>query len=332
MSLVSFLTSHHAGELVFDKLELHEIDEHTTVQQALKILKEKNIRALPVTRTEGGKKSYTGIISSFDLMAFIGFASYFSDLVEAKTEEEKAKAFGELQIATTTVKDLVGQVSAEGRTLWTFAPTQSLLPVFDYFSKGVHRALVEQKDDHTGALSFRLLSQTDVISFLGAHMGSPSLARIFSKPIEELNLCNPLGRGSREPELVTISTKETALEGFRVMHVKDIQAVPVVDDQGVIVSTLSTSDTKGLDANNITKCLLPVIDFLKEMHGGRLIHPITCTPKDTLGEVVLKMKVATIHRHQVWVTNAERKPIDVVSMSDVLRTLHAAAQKEEGGQ
>jgi hypothetical protein len=43
------------------------------------------------------------------------------------------------------------------------------------------------------------------------------------------------------------------------MHVKDIQAVPVVDDQGVIVSTLSTSDTKGLDANNITKCLLPVI-------------------------------------------------------------------------
>jgi hypothetical protein len=47
---------------------------------------------------------------------------------------------------------------------------------------GVHRALVEQKDDHTGALSFRLLSQTDVISFLGAHMDNPSLARIFSKP------------------------------------------------------------------------------------------------------------------------------------------------------
>ena len=59
-----------------------------------------------------------------------------SDLVEAKTEAEKEKAFGELQIATTTVKDLVGQVSAEGRTVWTFAPTQSLLPVFDYFSKG----------------------------------------------------------------------------------------------------------------------------------------------------------------------------------------------------
>lgn len=108
---------------------------------------------------------------------------------------------------------------------------------------GVHRALVEQKDDHTGALSFRLLSQTDVISFLGAHMDNPSLARIFSKPyaqrrhkieslssvtcltphnvhairIEELRLCNPLGRGPLEPELVTISTKETALEGMRCL-------------------------------------------------------------------------------------------------------------------
>jgi hypothetical protein len=118
------------------------------------------------------------------------------------------------------------------------------------------------------------------------------------------------------------------------MHVKDIQAVPVVDEQGVIVTTLSTADTKGLDASNITKCLLPVIgshpaisacviasveplplinrscwcigtDYLKEMNGGKLIHPITCSPKDTLGEVVLKMKVATIHRHQVHHTKSE---------------------------
>jgi len=332
MSVSSFLSSHHAGELVFDKRDMYEIDERTSVETALKEMREKNVRALPVTRTEGGRKSYTGIISSFDLTAFVGFASYFSDLAEAKTEEEKAKAFEELQIASTAVKDLVGQVSAEGRTLWTFDSTQSLLVVLDYFSKGVHRALVEQKDDHTGAMVFKLLSQTDIISFLGANKDASQLTRVFSRPIEELRLCNPLGRGPQQLPLVTITTKESALEGFRVMHVKDIQAVPVVDEQGVIVTTLSTADTKGLDASNITKCLLPVIDYLKEMHGGQLIHPITCSPKDTLGEVVLKMKVATIHRHQVWVTNAQQKPIDVVSMSDVMRTLRVEARKEEEGQ
>jgi hypothetical protein len=59
-----------------------------------------------------------------------------SNLMEAKTDEERAEAFEELQIAKTTVKDLVGQVSAEGRTVWTFAPTQNLLSVLDYFAKG----------------------------------------------------------------------------------------------------------------------------------------------------------------------------------------------------
>lgn len=330
MSLVSVLSSHHAGELVFDKRELFEIDENTTVECALRIMKEKHVRALPVVRKNGTgtDKTYTGIISSFDLMGFIAFASYFSNLMEAKTDEERAEAFEELQIAKTTVKDLVGQVSAEGRTVWTFAPTQNLLSVLDYFAKGVHRALVEQRDDHTGRPAYKLLSQTDVISFLGANKDNQQLAPFFAKPLEELHLCNPLGRGPQELPLSTISTKDSALDGFRVMHLKDLQAVPVVDDQGVIVTTLSTADSKGLDANNITKCLLPVIDFLKEMHGGQLLHPITCSSRDTLGTVVIKMKVATVHRHQVWVTDAAQKPIDVVSMTDVLRTLRAAARKE----
>lgn len=38
---------------------------------------EKNVRALPVVRTQGASKCYTGIISSFDLMSFIAFAAYF---------------------------------------------------------------------------------------------------------------------------------------------------------------------------------------------------------------------------------------------------------------
>lgn len=331
MSTTSFLTSHHAGELVFDKREMFEIDENTTVAQAFKVLKEKNVRALPVTTQVGGGKKYTGIISSFDLMAYVAFASYFSNLMEAKTEEEKAAVFDELQINKTPVKDLVGQVSAEGRTMWTFEPTQSLLPVIEYFSKGVHRALVSQKDDRTGWLTYKLLSQSDVINLLGANIDNQYLSPIMNKPIEELHLCNPLGRGPSELPLVTISTKEPALEGFRLMHVKDIQALPVVDDQGVLVTTLSTADSKGLDEHNIIKCLLPVVDFLKEMHGS-LIHPITCAPKDSLGSVVLKMKTASVHRHQVWVTDSAQKPIDVVSMTDVMRTLGTAERKEEMSQ
>lgn len=146
---------------------------------------------------------------------------------------------------------------------------------------------------------------------------------------------------------MTISTKDSALEGFRIMHLKEIQAVPVVDEQGVIVTTLSSADSKGIDASNVTTTLRPVIgtclanskllsslnvssiEFLQGILGGQLLHPITCAPRDSLGSVVLKMNVAHIHKHQVWVTDAAQKPIDVVSMSDVLRTLCGCLSREQ---
>jgi len=46
------------------------------------------------------------------------------------------------------------------------------------------------------------------------------------------------------------------------MYQRDVQALPVVDDKEAIVTTLSTSDTKGIDAQNITSCLLPVLGLL----------------------------------------------------------------------
>jgi CBS-domain-containing membrane protein len=327
-SLTTLLSTVLAGELVFDKRQLFELEETTSVEEALKNMREKNVRALPVFRRRDYGRVYTGIISSFDLTSFIAFAAYFKDLVQAHSDEERAKVFGELKIATTPIKDLVGQVSTEGHRLLTFEPTQNLLTVISYLFKGIHRALVEQRDDHTGLSSFKLLSQTDIINFLAANMDNKLLRPTLSKHLDELGLCNPLGKGTQEQDLATISVKDTALEGFRLMYQRDVQALPVVDDKEAIVTTLSTSDTKGIDAQNITSCLLPVLEFLKQIHGGQCIHPITCSPKATLGDVLLKMKTATFHRHQVWVVNSAMKPIGVVSMTDVLRTLHILARKE----
>lgn len=46
---------------------------------------------------------------------------------------------------------------------------------------GVHRALVEQKDDKTGRRIFKLLSQSDVIALLCANADHPSLAPVLAK-------------------------------------------------------------------------------------------------------------------------------------------------------
>lgn len=92
---------------------------------------------------------------------------------------------------------------------------------------------MEQRDDHTGLSSFKLLSQTDIINFLAANMDNKLLRPTLSKQyasspssphmhvvlkkqtssLDELGLCNPLGKGTQEQDLATISVKDTALEG-----------------------------------------------------------------------------------------------------------------------
>ncbi len=49
------------------------------------------------------------------------------------------------------------------------------------------------------------------------------------------------------------------------MEAAGIQAIPVVDEQGVIVTTLSTWDANCLNANNLKLVLLPVLGTLSSL-------------------------------------------------------------------
>jgi len=121
--------------------------------------------------------------------------------------------------------------------------------------------------------------------------------------------------------LAVMSSDKTALEGFRLMQQEQVQALPVVNEKGILVTTLSTFDAKGLESNNLKFTFLPVIEYLHQMHGDKLLHPITCHPRTLLADIITQMATAQIHKHQVWVTDPEGKPIDVVSMTDVLAVL-----------
>jgi len=320
------LSKHMASELVFDKkAPMVDVEESTSLEDVLQVLHKHNIRAVPVYRLEAyGHKVYTGIVSTFDVVSYISFASYFREGSEALSEEERAKILSQVKLAKVHVKDVVGRVSLEGETLWTFTPEQTLLTVVEYFSKGVHRALVDQRDDNTGQHTYKLVAQTDVIEFLNKHQSN--LESIANKRIEELNLCNPLGRGPRQRPLLVLPLNNTALEGFHRMQQERVQALPVVNESGMIVTTLSTFDAKGLNAENLKYVFLPVTEYLHKMHGARLLHPLTCSPRTLLGDIITQMATAQIHKHQIWVIDVEGKPIDVVSMTDVLFVLwHAVA-------
>ncbi|CAH1756760.1 408_t:CDS:2 [Entrophospora sp. SA101] len=122
----------------------------------------------------------------------------------------------------------------------------------------------------------------------------------------------------------SITKDMTALAGFKVLAIHNLSSVAIVDggdDEAgerivELVDNLSSSDIRYLNVDNIAECLLPITAFL----GKIRTHPkniIFCHEDTNLQEI---MRVSIDNGvHHVWVVEKEsKKPIGVVSMSDML--------------
>ncbi|KAL6052907.1 AMP-activated serine/threonine-protein kinase regulatory subunit [Balamuthia mandrillaris] len=312
----NFLSQVKVGDLVAaDPKPLIDADSDATLENVLELLTQNNILSVPIyEKTPHGKKKYVGIISSFDIMTYVAFATYFKDQ-ELSLEEQD---FSAIRFNDLKASALLGATSRESEDLWYCTESTDLFTVLEYFHKGVHRCLVESEEGE-GDKCY-LLTQSDVIRFLSKN--ESKLGEVVHKRVEELNLVNPLGGGKG---VASLPSYATALEGFRVMKMHEVQALPVVEAEkdNSIITTLSTSDLKGIHNDSLKDVLLPVLDYLKGREkDGKLVHPLTCHSRDNLAEIMLKMLSARRHKHQVWVVNSAMVPIGVISMTDIIRSTY----------
>jgi len=102
----------------------------------------------------------------------------------------------------------------------------------------------------------------------------------------------------------------------------ELAAAPVLDDEGVVMATISASDLRGLRCESFNTLLLPVLDFLRIQHAARgteLLPPVTCTIHHTLGQLIAQLLDNRVHRS--WVVQSDRAsphPIGVVTMTDLI--------------
>jgi hypothetical protein len=216
----------------------------------------------------------------------------------------------------------------------------------EQFSKGVHRALVVPKvgDEATGV---KFLTQTDVVSCLLTHHSvSASLRTIFNQPMEQF----------QRPNLVIITSESSFIVALQIMLEAKVWAAAIVDkDTGVLISTLSVSDLRGTkNSHFLTKyrssrlldCVLllysgfvtsalpalssiPVVDFIRQKNGipsdEPLSAPLTYKNDDRLGDVVGSM--LSSHYHRSWKVDDHGRPTDVMTLTDVIRTVWEAERK-----
>lgn len=173
----------------------------------------------------------------------------------------------------------------------------------------LHRAFVCE----TSGDIIAIVTQTRVVEVLHANLAL--LKDIADKTLEELGLI-------RKRPLVIANLNDTFWSALLHLREKYISAVPVVNDEGVLCGSLSATDARMLltEPGLLASLHKPLSTLAKFKHQPFDTVPITAKATDTLAECIVKLanKHTWGHVHRLWVVDEANKPIDVLSLRDVI--------------
>jgi CBS domain-containing protein len=306
---MSLLQTTTIGSVETGKKSLIVVKASDSVEETLAVFKKNNILSAPVQDKNG---QYLGIINAVDLVTAIVFQPIFSEYdTDSKLQSISDATMKQIiqqknAIFKEKVADFLG-VSDESKTLWVFNSQDSLNKLLDAFSVGVHRILV-QRDQK----SVSFLSQTDILRFIRDFVSKDAkFSPVLKKSLKSLKL-----GGAQANKLITITPSSTALTGFRTMlQHNEITSIPIVDESGKFLDTLTVSDFRGMTADSLKYTLVSVDRFLAQVRPQKRA-PVTVTLDDTLADAITRILDGGVHR--LWVVEGDR-PVGVVSLTDIIR-------------
>jgi len=273
---------------------LISITHNTSLEECLALLVKYNILSVPVYNTD--EKKYVGVVDMYEIMSFVAFASWDATSGDVSLQQFVAKT-DMSQPASNLLGTSGVEQSDNVNSLWIQSSSAGIKETLELMGKGVYRLLVQVAEEE-----FKILTQSDLIRFLSSYWEEFSFKDM------------TVGEAFEEKRIHKITTSHTALKGFQIMRLQQVNALAITDEHGKLIGTISGSDLRGLSHDKVANVLLPVMDFLKSQHGGVLKPPITCKKTDKVKAVTDKLITEKVHR--VWITN-DAEPIGVVSLSDL---------------
>jgi len=292
------------GELVQSKQQLLFIDSNTKIEDAAQFLKEHDILGAPVY--DEAQKKFVGMIDTFELMVFTGLGC-LGDKVYRDPE------FQEVIFPNRKVGERV-QMSHRMQRVIEMRASDPLSEAIKELGTHEKRVLVSFGNPEEKDLSrYKILTQMDIVRYCQ----KTSLLDKIDETVKDA--CPQLAEPDYAKSLVCVSDKDNALKGFLEMADEEVNAVAVLDDKGAIRANLSASELRGITQESLPFVMQPVLHFLETLSGKKPVSPITCQPEDKLRDVVKKTLENNVHR--VWITDKQRKPVGVVTLTDVIRQL-----------
>jgi len=174
----------------------------------------------------------------------------------------------------------------------------------------LHRILVEILDK-----DYVNLSQSDVVRFLYYQNLLPSKSQMHM--IGGISYIAHMSK-----EILVVEETENVVQAYLMLSSTFQTAAAVVNEEGVLVSTLSSTDLRNLTLELLGEMRqMSVRKFLLHTKNEKDYRSPVClvTEESTLIEIVRQIVEFRVHR--VWIVDNEQKPFGVISLSDIFRVL-----------
>ena len=219
----------------------------------------------------------------------------------------------------------------------------------------VHRVAIF---DASGEIE-RIVSMSDAVRYLAVNV--ERLGGMADASLRDLGLAaETAAHEKKKKKLIAVPPTTPAIEAFARMCDERVSGVGVLDDRGSLIANLSVSDVRCIQPEHFGILGLPAAEFLALLHGTsyagfsgagtpsdvisnpffakmfeggfRKTGPylVTATPETTFREVLSSFLTHGVHRVYVCEEN-NKKPVDVVTLTDALRATRDVADAAETG-
>lgn len=300
--LLNFFKYHKCYEILPKSAKVIIFDTQFPVRKTFPTLVSHGIRSAPLW--DANKKLLVGMITVSD---FIRILLHFENENSSMDDLEKH-----------TLHNWKKMLGPTRKPLCSVSPDQSLHDAINLLNKNrVHRLLMI--DPLSGDVLY-ILSHKRILRFLFVYLNEFPELTFFHKKLLDLNI------GTYE-EIISVTDNTSIKEAFQLLLEKDISALPILDENGVLINVYAKYEVLNLVSEKLYMNLSLTIGEVRNKKKDWYEKLQKCLSSITLYEA-LEIIVRT-ESHRLLLVNKDDKLVGIVSLSDILVYLNRIIPTEK---
>jgi CBS-domain-containing membrane protein len=293
-----------------------EFDTKVTLGKALHSLADHGVLSAPVWDEK--KKKYLGFVDVFDLMTLaVGVDVLMHILPESMIKKPRSDDVTFQK--EMTLGEMMGDQTESSFNPW--CPVEEGAQFKDVVRLLATRARRVPVLSKTTGRVIQIISQSHICHLLYERVKAGGV----------LNDTTPGTSGLGLKPVFCVKETDQARDAFQLMVDKRVSSVAILDDDGKILTAVSTKDIRllprleaaGLERNNLLDMnireFVGLVRRVTEVDGKARAACVTVELDTPLATVLGKLAATKMHR--VFIIDSSHKPIGVISVSDVVVAL-----------